>query len=337
MEDEKLMTVAEVAKWLVVSEETVRNWTRKGRVSFFKAGAQLRFRRADVAAMFEVPADAAGLDRPGVKNGKVEAVEIDGRALYIGGGFPSSDPEERKKVGKYRVTLERQKTTLLQRVHQEILEDTEAQKLLKKAGTVIANARKLKAQIGEQGVSLGAMMEQEAADFTESLQQVQVASVAMGGAAGHLRELRAAYLTYAEGHLAQLGEDAQQPVREAKLRRELWRNELLEMEPGEAAGRKIQLDALDEQLFDLEVIVHAAQHLARLDPAELRLPALMELDGYIAEAEALLPTPATPEKPTGREKPAASKPRPVSTDSRLAGKHSPRCQCAVCAKAREGK
>lgn len=50
---EKLLTVKEVADWLGLKIDTVRNYCRGGELKFIKFGSNYRFRKEDVEAFLE--------------------------------------------------------------------------------------------------------------------------------------------------------------------------------------------------------------------------------------------------------------------------------------------
>ena len=46
--DEKWVNLADVAEHLSVSQDTIRNWIKSGKIPFAKAGRQYKFRLSDV-------------------------------------------------------------------------------------------------------------------------------------------------------------------------------------------------------------------------------------------------------------------------------------------------
>lgn len=46
--EEKWVNLSDVAEHLSVSEDTVRNWIKAGKIPFYKAGKQYKFRLSEV-------------------------------------------------------------------------------------------------------------------------------------------------------------------------------------------------------------------------------------------------------------------------------------------------
>ena len=58
-----LMTMRQVASYLVVTERTVRRFIRAGRLRAYRVGRQLRFRPSDVDAMLSPATAGEAADR----------------------------------------------------------------------------------------------------------------------------------------------------------------------------------------------------------------------------------------------------------------------------------
>lgn len=51
--EEKWVNLADVAEHLSVSQDTIRNWLKSGKIPTYKAGKQYKFRRSEIDKLLE--------------------------------------------------------------------------------------------------------------------------------------------------------------------------------------------------------------------------------------------------------------------------------------------
>lgn len=68
--EEKWVNLSDIAEYLSVSQDTIRNWLKTGRLPTYKAGKQYKFRRSEVDEL--------------LKEGKLAEEDVHGRESNIG-------------------------------------------------------------------------------------------------------------------------------------------------------------------------------------------------------------------------------------------------------------
>jgi excisionase family DNA binding protein len=95
--DESFLTVAEVADWLKVNQQTVRNWIDQGRLPAVRVGRRVRIKRSDFDRIMgggaggEKP--SAGIGPPGRPGGPSAEDFWSGEQVGMAEPDPSARPE----------------------------------------------------------------------------------------------------------------------------------------------------------------------------------------------------------------------------------------------------
>ena len=107
MTDEKLLTVAQLAVFLQVSEESVRRYTRSGDLKCSKLGRQLRFNRAQIEEFLQRFANKELPEEP-----EDTTQEVDTRPVYLADFIHEHEQAQKHKAGTESDSAENKPTNL---------------------------------------------------------------------------------------------------------------------------------------------------------------------------------------------------------------------------------
>lgn len=96
MTDEKLLTVAQLAVFLQVSEESVRRYTRSGDLKCSKLGRQLRFSKAQIEDFLQRFADKELPEEP--EDTTLTPKEVDTRPVYLADFIHEHEQAQKQKA-----------------------------------------------------------------------------------------------------------------------------------------------------------------------------------------------------------------------------------------------
>ena len=97
--DESFLTVAEVADWFKVNQQTVRNWIDQGRLPAVRVGRRVRIRRSDFDRILERgsgASDSSPSTAPPPRSGSPSAEDFwSGEPVGVAEPAPAGEPNGR--------------------------------------------------------------------------------------------------------------------------------------------------------------------------------------------------------------------------------------------------